>query len=559
MKTTNTVSGISKFLFSTLVAAAAMTSTAFAWDPDNDDYSIGSLDEFKAFRDYVNGTDKNGNTLKGKTVTLTANIDLKSEEWTPIGNSTYKFQGTFDGGNYTISNLKISGNNSNVGLFGFTTDGAIKNFTLNNAQVSGRLNVGAVAGTPYTSKYSNITLTGTVQVSGMAYVGGVGGKDAYANWDNVRVNVSGDSYVKANSVENGTAYRTYVGGVIGFMGEGSRTISNVSSNIKVEGSTVDVGGIVGIAHYGNNFVNVSCTAESIKLTNGGEAADATEVGAIAGVWHNGQSPDGSVKDVTFENCTVGENTVVEATYTDASGEKVTNTYDAEAVVYGAAYLASGEGTLNVSATGAKQYTYNATIASGVSESYDQIIIGSKTDVPESGSVVTVKGTLSDSSSNGGYFWIGSNTSDEAAKAKFGLVVDGGKVNVSNVDGMNIRPDGYLSIKNGGELNAPLISTKYATIDVDGEGSTLRVRTNNLIVKDDSVLTLSNSATLEMVNNTSEGRTANIEISDGGKIEMDHTSTVVFGGTISVAEGSSLTLDTTGFTGGAYKVFDYTGT
>ncbi|MBQ8445843.1 MAG: PEP-CTERM sorting domain-containing protein, partial [Opitutales bacterium] len=199
------------------------------------------------------------------------------------------------------------------------------------------------------------------------------------------------------------------------------------------------------------------------------------------------------------------------------------------------------------------------IASGVSESYDQIIIGSKTDVPESGAVVTVKGTLSDSSSKSGYFWIGSNTSDEAAEAKFGLVVDGGKVNVSNVDGMNIRPDGYLSIKNGGELNAPLISTKYATIDVAGEGSTLRVRTNNLIVKDDSVLTLSNSATLEMVNTTGEGRTANIEIYDGGKIEMDHTSTVVFGGTISVAEGSSLTLDTTGFTGGAYKVFDYTGT
>ena len=66
---------------------------------------------------------------------------------------------------------------------------------------------------------TNIKVTGHVEVNGMAYVGGVGGKNAYANWTGITVNVDETSYVKANSVENGNAYRTYVGGVIGFNGE----------------------------------------------------------------------------------------------------------------------------------------------------------------------------------------------------------------------------------------------------------------------------------------------------------------------------------------------------
>ena len=51
------------------------------------------------------------------------------------------------------------------------------------------------------------------------------------------------SYVKAQS----ETYRTYVGGVVGFMGEGNNVLSNVESNIDVIGSTCDVGGITGIA------------------------------------------------------------------------------------------------------------------------------------------------------------------------------------------------------------------------------------------------------------------------------------------------------------------------
>lgn len=289
----------SSFAENTLSEAAQAKLDAAKWAaPSQENPVIGNLAQLKAFRDAVN----NGETYKGVTIKLVGDIDLDGEEWTPIGNSTHKFQGTFDGDGHTISNLVITGNNSNVGLFGFTTDGEIKNLTVENAQVSGRLNVGVVAGTPYTSKYTNIKVTSHVEVNGMSYVGGVGGKNAYANWTDITVDVDDTSYVKATSTENGTAYRTYVGGVIGFMGEGGHGLTNVTCNIDVTGDVCDVGGIVGIAHYQNTFTN--CTYTGIVTNTNSDAADVLETGLIAGVWHN--NAGGSV---TFTNCSADEGTV----------------------------------------------------------------------------------------------------------------------------------------------------------------------------------------------------------------------------------------------------------
>ena len=276
------------------VVIVGKVSTDTEMTPEEDgSYLIESVADLYWFSEAVN----NGYTFSGTTVKLAADINLANQQWMPIGNSTTSFQGTFDGQNHIISNLTINGEGkSNQGLFGMTTNGEIKNLTVNNAKVSGRLNVGVVAGTPYTSKYTNIKVTGHVEVNGMAYVGAVGGKNAYANWENITVNVDETSYVNANSVENGTAYRTYVGGVVGFNGEGGHSFKNITSNIDVKGSTCDVGGLFGIAHYNNQFENCVCTGD-VEIYNASEAADAEEIGGIAGVWHN---ENGTT--VTFTNC-----------------------------------------------------------------------------------------------------------------------------------------------------------------------------------------------------------------------------------------------------------------
>ena len=267
----------------------------------------------------------------GMTFNLVTDVDLNSQEWTPIGGSGRAFQGIFDGHDHTISNLNITGYKSDVGLFGVTTNGEIRNLTVNNAKVSGRLDVGVVSGTPYTSKYTNIKVTGHVEVNGMSYVGAVGGKNAYANWTDVTIDVDGTSYVKANSIENGKAYRTYVGGACGFNGEGGHSFTNVKSNINVEGTTCDVGGLFGIAHYGNNFKNCSSSG-NVTITKAADAEDAEEIGGIAGVWHNQNATT-----VTFDGCS----------YTGKLSTNIASVDLSDNTIHGKAYSATGTGQVIV--------------------------------------------------------------------------------------------------------------------------------------------------------------------------------------------------------------------
>ena len=439
-------------------------------------YVITNLDDLKFFRDHVNA----GNTYAGKYIKLTDDIDLaptRSESnWTPIGNSTNKFQGTFDGDNHTISDLVITGYNSNVGFFGFTTNGEIKNVIFENAKVSGRLNVGVVAGTPYTSKYTNIKVTGHVEVNGMAYVGGVGGKNAYANWTDITVNVDGTSYVKANSVEDGTAYRTYVGGVVGFNGEGSHTFKNITSNIKVIGSTKDVGGIFGIAHYGNNFENVTCTGD-IEAAEG-----AKEVGGIAGVWNNAHS-----YTVTMTNCEYKDATItigdVDVTATNA--------------FVGGAYTPSNEtsgtsGSLVIN--GETVYPYVAkigevgynTLAKAVTAAQDGEtiqLLWAEGDAPIAmnaslyGKNVTIKGTATVDWSKG-FLFVGrggegnatltfesANLTSASNQATYGIHVSGREKNTNN------KYDGTVNINNSTIELDYLINKGAMTLD----NSTLTVK------------------------------------------------------------------------------------
>lgn len=304
-------------------ATKSYTNGVTTLELKNGAYEIGTLEQLKLFRDAVN----EGNSFQRQTVKLTANIDLKNEEWTPIGTSKNAFRGTFDGDGNTVSNLYINQpSQSDVGFFGFTRDGEVKNLIIENADVTGYLDVGAVAGTPYTSKYTNITLTGTVKVEGFAYVGGMFGKNAYANLTGLTIDAVAGSYVKAES-EN---YRTYVGGVVGFMGEGNITVKDVTSNINVSGSTCDVGGIAGIAHYGNTFINVTCFAQEVVLVNALDEGDHLEVGGIAGVWHNQAG-----NTVQMINCKV-ENTELKSSLNGVEQDVSANT------VTGKAYNAESE-------------------------------------------------------------------------------------------------------------------------------------------------------------------------------------------------------------------------
>ena len=122
-------------------------TTDTSWYENNKDaaeFSIGTAAELAGLATLVNGTAKDADNnsiaavnFSGKTIKLTADIDLGNQAWTPIGNgnSSFAFFGTFDGDGYTISGLNVPDANA-PGLFGCIFG------TVQNLIVKGNVTVG---------------------------------------------------------------------------------------------------------------------------------------------------------------------------------------------------------------------------------------------------------------------------------------------------------------------------------------------------------------------------------------------------------------------------------
>ncbi|MBR5616943.1 MAG: hypothetical protein IKW50_02040, partial [Oscillospiraceae bacterium] len=279
-----------------------------------DPYQIGTVEDLKFFRDEVNG----GNNYSGKVIKLCADIDLNNEEWTPIGYMGKTFKGIFDGGNFTVSNLKITKEltntaaNNGIGFFGRTDDTAvIKNLTIENVDITGSLYVGAVVGLGYTGKLvENVTVKGDITIDAWWYAGVIGGNGYMNLVNNCHVIGNEGSYIKGN---NGS----YIGGIWGFRGEGDNKITNCSvKGLDIIG--VDrVGGISGIGHYGNTISG--CAAEAVTVT--ATDPEATTVGLIVGACEGIAS-----QPTVFENNTLSDDTVARVKNTDGTYTEVENLY-----------------------------------------------------------------------------------------------------------------------------------------------------------------------------------------------------------------------------------------
>ncbi|MBL7136282.1 MAG: peptidase A26, partial [Candidatus Marinimicrobia bacterium] len=169
----------------------------------------------------------------------TANIDASTTSgwdggagFSPIGNNSTKFTGSYDGDGKTIDNLYINRSGTNyIGLFGYTNGSTISNLGVTNVDITGNDNVGGLVGfDDNNSEVNNSYSTGSVTGSGN-YVGGLVGY----NYDNSTVS---NSYSTGSVTGSGII----VGGLVGR--NSSSTISNSYSTGSVSGSTY-VGGLVG--------------------------------------------------------------------------------------------------------------------------------------------------------------------------------------------------------------------------------------------------------------------------------------------------------------------------
>ncbi len=203
--------------------------------------------------------------------TLAADITLTGE-WTPIGiDFDNQYTGTFDGGNYTITGLTMTGSDEYAGLFGYIgSGGTVKNVKLEDVQIESDNQYGCVGGVAGNSdgNIENCSVSGSVSsrctaggvvgqqfggsitlcgssatVKGTGEVGGVAGKT-----DNSATLTA--CYATGNvTFERASTINTFAGGVVGFNGTGSiLTACYATGNVTGTGTGTGscyVGGVTG--------------------------------------------------------------------------------------------------------------------------------------------------------------------------------------------------------------------------------------------------------------------------------------------------------------------------
>lgn len=190
-----------------------------SWYNDSDtEFNLASAEQLAGLAALVNG----GNSFHGKTVNLTADVDLNMVQWTPIGRSNDNaFAGTFDGNGHTISNLYVN-EDTHAGFFGFlyhkSSTGVVKNLHVENANIQSTHYAGTIA----------------------AY--------AYASIENCSANKVIINCVDVNGEDGGHA-----GGIVGFMGEGNYRLTDCQIGNATITANRNAGHIVGTMQAGVNI------------------------------------------------------------------------------------------------------------------------------------------------------------------------------------------------------------------------------------------------------------------------------------------------------------------
>ena len=238
-------------------------------------FMLKTADHLAWFRDYVNVGKTSAcakiaddvEEIDMSTVCHKADAEKQVAElsWTPIGNGK-KYCGTFDGNGKTIRNLFISSTSDEIGFFGYAADCRIKNITFDNARVKGNDNssTGILAGYAGSCVIENIKTTGNCSVEGNYDTGGIAGRanGNISNCENHAIvkglhsvgGIVGICFDSGNSITSCANYgeitgtEDFVGGIIGYFGEGS--LQNSTNNGNITGDA-RVGNLIGYANICN--------------------------------------------------------------------------------------------------------------------------------------------------------------------------------------------------------------------------------------------------------------------------------------------------------------------
>ena len=164
---------LSTLLFAQAWDGVSVDSTWYTKDKAATEFTISTAAQLAGLAAIVNGNQGTPFNFSGRVINLAVDIDLNWKPWTPIGNRSRPFQGTFDGRGKFISGLSVS-DVTYAGLFGFG------NAKIRNVGVSGTVS-GSYSGGLLGYANGGVTITNsyfTGDVSGVI-AGGLVGENSY--------------------------------------------------------------------------------------------------------------------------------------------------------------------------------------------------------------------------------------------------------------------------------------------------------------------------------------------------------------------------------------------
>ena len=289
----------------------------------------------------------NISTAMNANFEIVNDLDFSS---TPVTTFTEYFEGSIEGNGYTLSNVTVSGD----GLFDRATAAAqFNNFTMDNWEVSGVSDVGALVGFVLSTdsrpfKISNIkarnisvTATGTdsgglighlgnstvtpgsyvfenLEFSGSISGGSsnVGGLIGQVYKDNGALTVSG---LKMESLMQGTGT---IGGVVGFDFNGRSQFNDLELYSRITLTNSYAGGVVGRITGNSNAVTISGIQGSVTIV-GSSTSTSASVGGLVGYIFNGDL-DISDAQMTLSLTSAGSNLGGFVAYANGGGLSVKN-------------------------------------------------------------------------------------------------------------------------------------------------------------------------------------------------------------------------------------------
>ncbi|MBO4853754.1 MAG: hypothetical protein J5482_01225, partial [Oscillospiraceae bacterium] len=231
-------------------------------------------------------------SFAGWKVKLTKDIDLNEDweaisktapatAWTPIGNTSTPFAGTFDGQGHTIRGVYLNATVEGQGFFASTTASAtVRDFKLKNSYLytdTGNIahnNFGSIAGTA-AGKFEKIYSDAIVEAH-LQRVGGLIGATASGGVTMNDCWFAGSVTIKTKS--------SYLGGLIGDVTHNS-TINNCLNtapvSLEAQPKNTGVGGFIG--HMASATVNITNSVNSGRPYQAGDSSKTGQIADLVGL------------------------------------------------------------------------------------------------------------------------------------------------------------------------------------------------------------------------------------------------------------------------------------